>query len=200
MSFSAFFAGEWPVFSGLTSKFLQGLLEKYLGTYFKGLPKAVVTQDGEEHCLRFGPLEVRPEAFLHSDNPVEVKAGHVRSLRVQLPRLSELAAGGAVTVHIDCVLLLLSLPVRREWNSEQQEQEAVSKRARHQAAIAAAEHLLKDLELDLQVQKRRAASKSVKGFGSFLRQARRSPRAARLLRAARPLRLARRARARRRTR
>ena len=148
--------------AALTAGLLRGLLERYLGTYFRGQIGAVVSNERE---FVFGPLELRAEAFEHSDNPIEVKAGSIRSLRVQLPTLTELAtASGPVVVHIESALLLLSLPVRRERGAAQEAKEAAAKRARHQAAIAAAEQLLHDLHLDAQPR-----STSLKGFGAFLR-------------------------------
>ena len=83
--------------------------------------------------IELGPLELRPEAFLHSDSPVEIKAGYVGKLHIRLPNLHELTTG-PFTVRVEGVYLLLGLAARHaEWDEEAEQR---SKRARHQAEAA----------------------------------------------------------------
>eukprot|EP00964_Phaeocystis_antarctica_P104725 scaffold69829_cov69-Phaeocystis_antarctica.AAC.5 len=51
-----------------------------------------------------------------------------------------------LTVELDAVYLLIGLPMRKQWSESQKADEAQARRARHQAAIAAAEQLLQSLQ------------------------------------------------------
>ena len=92
-------------------KLLGSWVEKHLGTYFKNLDVHKFRLDLGKGDLKLGPLELRPEAFLHSENPVEVRAGYVGSLRVSFPKLTEITSA-PLTVELDAVYLLIGLPMR----------------------------------------------------------------------------------------
>ena len=108
---------------------VQAAMEKYLGTYLK--QKLIGRLNKSSGELEFGPLELRPEAFAHSDNVIEVKAAHIGRLRLQLPKLIELG-GAPVTVHLESVYLLVGLPRHEQeaLSEEQREREAGEKRER----------------------------------------------------------------------
>lgn len=53
------------------------------------------------------------QAFLHSENPVEVRAGYVGSLSIRFPKLTEITSA-PLTVELDSVYLLIGLPMRKQ--------------------------------------------------------------------------------------
>ena len=55
-------------------KLLGSWIEKHLGTYFKNLDARKFLVDLSHGDVKLGPLELRPEAFLHSENAIEFKA------------------------------------------------------------------------------------------------------------------------------
>ena len=118
--------------------------------------------------LKLGPLELRPEAFLHSENAIEVRAGYVGSLRISFPKLMEITSA-PLTIELDSVLVLLGLPMRKQWESERKADEAEARRARHQAAIAAAEQLLQSLQTASGVESIAKAA-GLKNTAAFLRE------------------------------
>ena len=98
-------------------------VEKHLGTYFKNLDVHKFRLDLGKGDLKLGPLELRPEAFLHSENAVEVRAGYVGSLSIAFPKLMEITTA-PLTVELDSVLLLIGLPMRKQWSEQQKADEA----------------------------------------------------------------------------
>lgn len=140
--------------------------EKHLRPYFKGLDSSQVRlgcAGGGE--IELGPLELRPEAFLHSDSPVEIKAGYVGKLHIKLPNLHELTTG-PFTIHVQGVYLLLGLAARHAWWNEEAEQR--SKRSRHQAAISAAAQLLRNLQSGADAEEQ--SSQRLRGLDSLFRR------------------------------
>ena len=70
------------------------LADKYLTRYFKGFDTSKVRLGcAGGGAIELGPLQMRPEAFRHSDNAVEIKAGYIGKLHIRLPNLHELATG-----------------------------------------------------------------------------------------------------------
>ena len=140
--------------------------EKHLRPYFKGLSSSQMRLGcAGGGVIELGPLELRPEAFLHSDSPLEIKAGYVGKLHIRLPNLHELTTG-PFTVRVQGVYILLGLAARHAWWNEAAEQR--SKRARHQAAIAAAEQLLHSLQSGADAEE--PSSNRLKGLDSFFKQ------------------------------
>ena len=116
-------------------KILGNWIEKHLGTYFKDLDVQKFRLDLGKGDLKLGPLELRPEAFLHSENAVEIRAGYVGSLSISFPKLMEITSA-PLTVELDSVLVLVGLTMRKQERGEQQkEDEAKARRARHQAEV-----------------------------------------------------------------
>ena len=150
-------------------KILGNWIEKHLGTYFKDLDVQKFRLDLGKGDLKLGPLELRPEAFLHSENAVEIRAGYVGSLSISFPKLMEITSA-PLTVELDSVLVLVGLTMRKQERGEQQkEDEAKARRARHQAAIAAAEQLLQSLQTASGFESIAAAA-GLKKTAAFLRE------------------------------
>jgi len=212
-------------------KLLGSWVEKHLGTYFKNLDVHKFRLDLGKGDLKLGPLELRPEAFLHSENPVEVRAGYVGSLRVSFPKLTEITSA-PLTVELDALYLLIGLPMRtlkpvettatlgsgsapppslpqprpraprlilgsapsrfeatsqpssgppkaadlranplpgKQWSEAQKAEEAQARRARHQAAITAAEQLLQRLQQASSLEGLAAAA-GLKKTAAFFRE------------------------------
>ena len=137
------------------------LADKYLTRYFKGFDTSQVRLGcAGGGAIELGPLEMRPEAFRHSDNAIEIKAGYIGKLHIRLPNLHELATG-PFTVRVQGVYILLGLASQREWDEEA---ERKSKRSRHQAAIAAAEQLLHNLQRGFDAEELASRFKGLDAF------------------------------------
>ena len=127
-------------------RWIESLLNSNLSTYFDGDAR-IDLRRGE---IEIGPLELKPASLLHSEAAFELRAGHVGKVRIQLPGARSLISWlgeqpPVLDVHVETALVVFGLPTKREWGAEQYAQEAAAKRARHQAAIAAAEQILQGL-------------------------------------------------------
>ena len=127
-------------------RWIESLLNSNLSTYFDGDAR-IDLRRGE---IEIGPLELKPASLLHSEAAFELRAGHVGKVRIQLPGARSLISWlgeqpPVLDVHVETALVIFGLPTKREWGAEQYAQEAAAKRARHQAAIAAAEQILQGL-------------------------------------------------------
>ena len=127
-------------------RWIESLLNSNLSTYFDGDAR-IDLRRGE---IEIEPLELKPASLLHSEAAFELRAGHVGKVRIQLPGARSLISWlgeqpPVLDVHVETALVVFGLPTKREWGAEQYAQEAAAKRARHQAAIAAAEQILQGL-------------------------------------------------------